>query len=109
MSKDYKTFIPNPTTVSCRLECIVDLQFLTGILHTYSNMGHVIDYRVHLNKDNIPIVEPYLEITLQRELLPSLIHDMKTHATSELHVALDTLREVPMEQNSMERDFSKQY
>lgn len=106
MVTDFKTLIPNAVTVSFRLECVRDLQTVLDILFTLTAKGHVIDLRTHLNLGNLSILEPLVEVTLSESALSELVREMNNQELN-LHVGLDTMRRLPMEQNRMERVYGK--
>lgn len=95
----------NPVTVSCRFECNYDLVGVIGRLTEYSDVGYPILFKVYANKENFPITEPLLEITLPVSLLRTFITFLNN--TSNMHVAADTLRVGRLGSNSLERRYAE--
>lgn len=106
MVKDLKTLIFNSVTVSFRLEFLGDLNAVNDIVFKLSNEGFIIDIRSHLNKGNLPLVEPYVEITCTEDVLQKIIVAMVSSET-ELHIGLDTMRRLPLSENTLERQYFK--
>lgn len=89
--------------VSCRFEYIGDAKILLDKVFELSALGFKITAKVVLDKDpRIPIVEPRMELTLSELALVELVSFMQT-PQSNLHIPLDTLRRVPLEQNTLNR------
>lgn len=98
--------LENPLTVSCRLEYLGDISTIYRFIHRYANDGHVIIIQTILDKANIPITEPLLEMTAESTTIHAIIKDMSDPKLN-LHIALDTMRACPINENSMERQYGK--
>lgn len=94
-------------TVSCRLEYTGDVKVMLDQLFVQAEVhGEKIDTRLVLSKDpRMPIVEPLMEITLSETALVALVKYMRDNEQLNLHVPLETMSRLPIEQNPMERTY----
>lgn len=92
-------------TISFRVECPYDLTVISGIICELAYTGSVIKMCVELDKANINIVEPVVEIILPKSDLETFID--KVSEKDDLHVALDTMKQVPLSENNTERQYGR--
>lgn len=85
------------TTFSFRAECDGDA---VPFLATAEALGHTVHSTVHSDTDGFPDVDVEIQTSASLEQLQEVLRGME-----DAHVMLQTLRQLPLETNSLERDY----
>lgn len=85
------------TTFSFRAECDEDaVQFLAAA----EALGHTVNGTVHTDTDGLPDVDVEIQTSATLGQLQEVLRSME-----DAHVMLQTLRQLPLDVNSLERDY----